>query len=285
MIRKTHGCMLIHSQGLSFFIYNIGNVGGGKLKNTRVFPLIFGFFILFIGIIILLNIAGIHVHGGSIFAIFILFIGYQLLKRKKKVIGYIFIAFGSLILLSIFDLIGFIISIALIFYGYRMIRSKQKEEQIFESNIDNERIPKTDHVTGEGNTEESSYTYRFLTPQKKHTLIGSCLLTGSRWELRDLDIWYGIGEVKIDLSRANIPENKSTIIINGWIGDVDIFVPYDLDVSIIARVGVGEIKIFGNKESGLNRSTAVETNGYHKEIKRVEIVVNLFVGDIDVNYL
>ncbi|KEF40369.1 Cell wall-active antibiotics response protein (DUF2154) [Schinkia azotoformans MEV2011] len=91
--------------------------------------------------------------------------------------------------------------------------------------------------------------------------------------------------MKIDLSRANIPDNKSTIIINGWIGDVDIFVPYDLDVSIIARVGVGEIKIFGNKESGVNQSTAVETNGYRKEIKRVEIVINLFVGDIDVNYL
>ena len=255
------------------------------MKNARIFPLLLGFFILFIGIIILLNIAGIHVHGGGIFAIFILFIGYQLLKRQKKVIGYIFIAIGSLILLSIFNLVGFIISIALIYYGYRLIRSKQKEEQNFVSNIDNEGIPETERRAGEGYKEESSYTYRILTPQKKHTLIGSCILSGSRWELRDLDIWHGIGEVKIDLSRANIPENKSTIIINGWIGDVDIFVPYDLEVSIIARVGVGEIKIFGNKESGLNRSTAVETNGYHKEIKRVEIIVNLFVGDIDVNYL
>ncbi|EKN67281.1 cell wall-active antibiotics response protein LiaF [Schinkia azotoformans] len=255
------------------------------MKNVRIFPLIFGVFILFIGVIILLNIVGIHVHGGGIFAVFILFIGYYLLKRQKKVIGYIFIAFGSLILLSIFDVIGFIISIALIYYGYRIIRSKQKEEPNFESDIDNEGITNTDQGAEEGSTEEISYSYRILTPQKKHTLIGSCLLTGSRWELRDLDIWHGIGEVKIDLSRANIPDNKSTIIINGWIGDVDIFVPYDLDVSIIARVGVGEIKIFGNKESGVNQSTAVETNGYRKEIKRVEIVINLFVGDIDVNYL
>ncbi len=260
------------------------------MKNTRIFPLIIGFFILFIGINILLNIAGFHVDGGGIIAIFIIFIGYRLLKKKKKNIAYIFIVLGSLILLdawfgiNIFDLIGFIIAIALIFYGYQMIRNKQKDEQTYERNID-QGISKTDMDGKEGNTEESSYTYRILTPQKKHTLIGSCLLTGSRWELRDLDIWHGIGEVKIDLSRANIPDSKSTIIINGWIGDVDIFVPYDLDVSIIARVGVGEIKVFGNKESGVNQSTAVETNGYRKEIKRVEIVINLFVGDIDVNYL
>lgn len=261
------------------------------MKNTRVFPLIIGFFILFIGINILLNIAGFHVHGGGIFAIFIIFIGYRLLKKKKKNIAYILIALGSLILLDawfgidIFDLIGFIIAIALIYYGYWMIRNKQKEEQNFESSMDTEESPKIDIDAKEDNTEETSHAYRILTPKKKHTLIGSCLLTGPRWELRDLDIWHGIGEVKIDLSRANIPDNKSTIIINGWIGDVDIFVPYDLEVSIIARVSVGEIKIFGNKESGVNQSTAVETNGYRQEVKRVEIVVNLFVGDIDVNYL
>ena len=28
-----------------------------------------------------------------------------------------------------------------------------------------------------------------------------------------------------------------------------------------------------------------ETNGYRKEIKWVETIVNLFIGDIDVNYL
>ncbi|KEF40370.1 hypothetical protein M670_00396 [Schinkia azotoformans MEV2011] len=136
------------------------------MKNVRIFPLIFGVFILFIGVIILLNIVGIHVHGGGIFAVFILFIGYYLLKRKKKVIGYIFIAFGSLILLSIFDVIGFIISIALIYYGYRIIRSKQKEEPNFESDIDNEGITNTDRGAEEGSTEETSYTYRILTPQK-----------------------------------------------------------------------------------------------------------------------
>lgn len=261
------------------------------MKNARIFPLVFGFFILFIGINILLNIAGFHVHGGGIFAIFIIFIGYRLLKKQKKIIGYILIVFGSLILLDawfgidIFDLIGFIIAIALIFYGYQMIRNKRKVEQNYDSNIDHGGIAKPNFDAADGNKEDSSFTYRILTPQKKHTLVGSCLLTGPRWELRDLDIWQGIGEVKIDLSHANIPDKKSTIIINGWIGDVDIFVPYDLDVSIIARVGVGEIKIFGNKESGVNRSTAVETNGYRKEIKRVEIVVNLFIGDIDVNYL
>lgn len=260
------------------------------MKNTRVFPLVIGFFILFIGVNILLNIAGFHVNGGGIFAIFILFIGYRLLKKEKKMIAYILMVLGSLILLDawfgidIFDLIGFIIAVALIFYGYQMIRNKRKDEQN-NVNIIDQGIPKTDQDGNEGNEEETSYSYRILTPQKKHTLIGSSLLTGSRWELRDLDIWHGIGEVKIDLSRANIPDSKSTIIINGWIGDVDIFVPYDLDVSIIARVGVGEIKIFGNKESGVNQSTAVETNGYRKEIKRVELVVNLFVGDIDVNYL
>lgn len=261
------------------------------MKNTRILPLIFGFFILYIGILILLNIAGIDVNEGSIFSLFVIAIGYLLLKKKKKIVGCVFIIFGGLILLeswfgiSIGDLIGLIISIALIYYGYRMVRNKQKGEKVFESKNYNEGIFQSEIKTASGRKDDSSNAYRIIIPQKKHTLIGSCLLTGSRWELTDLDIWQGIGDVKIDLSHANISENKSTIVINGWIGDVDIFVPYDLDVMVIARVTLGEIKIFGNKESGLNRSTTIETTGYSKAVKRVEIVVNLFIGDIDVNYL
>lgn len=262
------------------------------MKNSRILPLIFGFFILYIGIIILLNIIGIHVHGGGTFSLFIIFLGYLFLKKKKKIVGYIFIVFGCLILLeawfgiSIFDLIGFIISVAFIYYGYRMIRNRKKNEQQYEDKGNNENSNEAEKARSAQSIDlEEDGTYRILTPQKKHTLIGNFSLAGSRWELIDMDIWHGIGEVKVDLSRANIPDNKSTIIINGWIGDVDIFVPYDLDVAIIARVGAGQIEIFGHKENGLNRSTAVETTNYRRAVKRVEIVVNLFVGDIDVNYL
>lgn len=284
------------------------------MNNTRIIPLIFGFFIIYIGVIILLNSLGFHIDGGSIFPLLLLLLGYYFLKKQKKVLGYIFTIFGSLILLEswfgidIGDIIGFFIAIGFIYFGYRMIRKKNSQPFASQdsntsqtnfnekTNYDNEPEDKDPDSTSAEFTDfkqshqfnssaDFNHSYRIITPRRKHSLIGSCSFTQSRWELTNMDIWHGIGEVKIDLSHANIPDQKSTILINGWIGDVDIYIPYDLEVAIIARVSVGEIDIFGNKEGGLNRSTTIETTGYRTAVKRVEIVINLFVGDIDVNYL
>lgn len=287
------------------------------MKESRIIPLIFGLLIIYIGVVILLNSLGFHIDGGSIFPLVLILLGYYFYRKKKKVIAYIFFILGLLNFLNIDigDIIGFIFAFAFIYFGYRLIRKKQEEnsyenkkttsapfihevnkhatnfsdQKVTEQN-DNEQIS-NDHNNGNNentfsqNINDSYNNYRFLTPQKKHSLIGNCFLTDSRWELKDMDIWYGLGEVKIDLSRANISEQKSTLLINGWIGDVDIYVPYDLDVTIIARVSIGEIEIFGNKEGGINQTTTVETANYRTAVKRVEIVINLFIGDIDVNYL
>lgn len=125
----------------------------------------------------------------------------------------------------------------------------------------------------------------FSARDKRSSLIGDFHLTSGRFELRDLHIWHGVGDVKIDLSRALIPEEETFLIVNGWIGDVTIYVPIDLSVAVAAEVTLGDLEVFGHRQGGLNRQVVMKAQDYDKATRKVKIIVSLIVGDVDVRYI
>lgn len=259
-----------------------------RSSTTRYF---LGLIIIFTGIGILFNTLGImHFHPGKLFPFLVLYFAVRLLERGKRIFGGILLLFGVLFFLDAWlsirvgDIIGFVISIAIMYWGWQFIRSKKKEIELPPASIPHattqthiETDPVSPHQSG------SDYTMGF--PEVKQSLIGNLFLTGNRWELKDMNIWHGIGEVKIDLSRALIHHGETVVMLNGWIGDIDIYVPYDLEISFIAQVNVGDIDVFGNKQGGLNRSVSLTTSNYQNAERRVRIIVNLLVGDIDITYV
>ena len=93
-----------------------------------------------------------------------------------------------------------------------------------------------------------------------------------------------IGDVKIDLSKAIIAEEESTIVISGLIGDVDIYVPQDIEVCVSASAAIGDMKIIDEK-SGFGSKVYVMTNDYDESKRKVKISISLLIGDVDVRYL
>jgi predicted membrane protein len=104
-------------------------------------------------------------------------------------------------------------------------------------------------------------------PGRRSTLVGVVHLMDRDYPLHNIALSCAIADVKIDLSRAIIPPGEHVIDIRGLVGDVAIYVPYDLAVSVATR-----------------RRTFV-TDGYAGAISKVIIAVSLTVGDIDVRYL
>ncbi len=100
-----------------------------------------------------------------------------------------------------------------------------------------------------------------------------------------MSIRNGIGDIKIDLTKAIISDGETVIIIQGWIGDIDIYIPYDLDVSIQGIVTIGDLNVFESRQSGFNRTIECTTEDYKSSVRRVKIVLSLFIGDIDVRYV
>lgn len=170
-------------------------------------------------------------------------------------------------------------------------RESQKDEDWLDEEIEKlhqeqkKKKPKPDKAFEKGPDFESSSDFTFKTPRFRNSLIGDFHLLDSRFELSDMNLSYGIGDVKIDLSKAIIPEGESSIVISGFIGDVDIYVPYDLDISVNASATFGELKVLGYKQGGVNRQIGLSTKGYDQAATKVKVSISTFIGDVDVRYL
>lgn len=220
-----------------------------------------GLAIIVVGAIILIN--SLHIHA-VVFrivlpAIFVV-LGIYFYQRNQRIIAGIWFALAIILFFKI-NIFGLIVAGVIIFIGYQMLKQDDKR-----------------HV---GDEAESTYQ----TSNVKKFFIGEVHYTRSRFELEDLTIQHGIGDVKIDLTKAIIQDGETVVMINGWIGDIDIFVPYDLPVSVDVSVVLGDLEVFGKKEGGVNPQISIQTNGYNEAPKKVKLVLSLLIGDIDVRYL
>ncbi|MCI4138414.1 LiaRS two-component regulatory system accessory protein LiaF [Bacillus vallismortis] len=234
-----------------------------------------GLIIALFGISMFLQIIGI---GDLLFwPLFFLIAGYFLKKYSRDWLGsvmYIFAAFLFLKnLFSItFNLFGYAFAAFLIYAGYRLIKGKP----IFEPN--EKRVDLTKKERHEPPKDEKH-------PDMRSFFIGELQMMKQPFDLNDLNISGFIGDIKIDLSKAMIPEGESTIVISGVIGNVDVYVPSDLEVAVSSAVFIGDINLIGSKKSGLSTKVYAVSPDFSESKRRVKLSVSLFIGDVDVKYV
>ncbi|HYG57399.1 MAG TPA: cell wall-active antibiotics response protein LiaF [Symbiobacteriaceae bacterium] len=112
----------------------------------------------------------------------------------------------------------------------------------------------------------------------RRPVVGVIRFMDREYPLHNIDLSGAVADAKIDLSRAIIPPGEHTIHIRGFVGDVDIYVPYDLDVSVAGSVTVGALNIMGTRRP-------LTTRGYAEAVSKVRITVSLGIGDVDVRYV
>ncbi|MCY7917492.1 LiaRS two-component regulatory system accessory protein LiaF [Bacillus vallismortis] len=234
-----------------------------------------GLIIALFGISMFLQIIGI---GDLLFwPLFFLIAGYFLKKYSRDWLGsvmYIFAAFLFLKnLFSItFNLFGYAFAAFLIYAGYRLIKGKP----IFEPS--EKRVDLTKKERHEPPKDEKH-------PDIRSFFIGELQMMKQPFDLNDLNISGFIGDIKIDLSKAMIPEGESTIVISGVIGNVDVYVPSDLEVAVSSAVFIGDINLIGSKKSGLSTKVYAVSPDFSESKRRVKVSVSLFIGDVDVKYV
>jgi len=116
-------------------------------------------------------------------------------------------------------------------------------------------------------------------------LTGVVHLMDREHKLKGIDLSCAIADVKIDLSRAIIPAGEHLIRIDGLVGNVDIYVPYDLAVSVNASVRAGALNVMRTEGGAAGSRGVFESAGYGEAVSKVKIAVTLLVGDVNVRYL
>jgi lia operon protein LiaF len=132
---------------------------------------------------------------------------------------------------------------------------------------------------------KSKQLHRDDTYLQKQTLVDSIRWGQEPWILRNISIWYVIGEFNMDLSLAILEQKETTVILQGVIGDVDIIVPEDIGVSVQASVMLGQIDVAMEKEAGLMNKLVWQSPNYNTCDHRVKLVLSYIVGDIDIKIL
>jgi lia operon protein LiaF len=89
----------------------------------------------------------------------------------------------------------------------------------------------------------------------------------------------------IDLSRAMVMQEEAFLTVDGWVGDVTIYVPVDMPVAVTAEVSLGDLEVFGHRQGGISRSVMVRSEQYEQAAQKVHLQLSLLVGDIKVKYI
>lgn len=103
------------------------------------------------------------------------------------------------------------------------------------------------------------------------------------YEWNDINIQTGIGDTNIDLSYTVLPKGETIIFIRSLVGNLQVLVPYDVEVSVNHSVIAGKTKILQLEgEKTFNLNLQYQTKGYENADQKIKILTSFLVGDLEV---
>ncbi|WDF49680.1 cell wall-active antibiotics response protein LiaF [Paenibacillus sp. KACC 21273] len=121
--------------------------------------------------------------------------------------------------------------------------------------------------------------------ETKSGFIGDVHIGKDYFELKPMNISHFIGDTMLDLTKAQIAYGVTRIEISAFIGDVKVYIPSGIEVGIKAQGNsfIGDMNILGREREGMMSHMDGETIGYEEAGKQIELVVNAFIGDIQIS--
>lgn len=118
----------------------------------------------------------------------------------------------------------------------------------------------------------------------RNKLYGQQKTSDNVYEWKDINIQNGIGNIMIDLSQTILPKGDAVISIRSLVGNMQILVPYGVEVFIHHSVIAGRTRIFENKfeEKLFNQIISYKTPDFDKSKQQVHIMTAVIVGDLEV---
>ncbi|WP_404444848.1 cell wall-active antibiotics response protein LiaF [Sutcliffiella horikoshii] len=201
-----------------------------------------------------------------LFSSFLMYVGR---KKWHWLIGKALFAIGLLsITFTVFNMMtfNFILLATVLYILYKFLQAKKQPVEIQpaiqteqEELVRNEQKWFSNKLFGRQKTPEQSYT----------------------WD--DVNIQCGISDTQIDLSYTVLPKGEAIIFVRNVIGNIQILVPYELELSIVHSGMVGSVHILDHEEKSiLNRTVHYQTGNFREATHKVKIVTSIFVGSIEV---
>ncbi|MDF2924107.1 MAG: hypothetical protein K0R57_3021 [Paenibacillaceae bacterium] len=208
-------------------------------------------YLVFIGAGVFLLLHKIVANPATVIAIFMVLLGIYSIRSEMKKKGYVLLGIGAFILVG--SHFAVILSLVLMSLGFFYLRSRQ--------------------VHGEGDVIHRA---KVIESQKRDK---------EPWVLRSMSLWCVVGELNLDFSLAIPEEKETTLVLQGIIGDVDLYVPEDIGISIESSVLFGQLRVATERESGTMNKILWQSPNYGTADNRMKLIVSYIVGDIDIKVI
>lgn len=223
--------------------------------------------LLIIGIGIVIELTILVNPFSVLFAIVTIYIG---LKLRPKFWGTILLVIGIItaigIILNLKILKLAIILLLLTFFYHYYWKTKENPREI--------------HVKTTLQTEHEAIIKK--QPFIQNALFGGKKLGDHVYEMDDINIQTGFGDTIIDLSMTMLPPGETVIIIRGLVGNIQLLVPYDVEVSMNHSMLLGKITFLSEREEGFNKNFIFQPKEYQTATRKVKIFTSIVIGDLEV---
>jgi lia operon protein LiaF len=133
--------------------------------------------------------------------------------------------------------------------------------------------------------ETNGLGVKLIHPQQlfKNLLYGRQKTPEEIYEWHDINIQTGIGDTRIDLSNTVLPKGEAVISIRNFIGNIQILIPYDIEVTVSHSVLTGTTIIFEEDHEKLfNQTLIYRTENYEGAVQKIKIVTSMGIGRLEV---
>jgi hypothetical protein len=105
---------------------------------------------------------------------------------------------------------------------------------------------------------------------------------GGEWTVKNEEFYLFVGDVRLDMTRAQFPAGETTIYLNAFVADIDVNVPSDIAVSLSMTSFVADAELNGQRVERFLSGAQLSTPDYATAERKLRLVTTCFVGDVNV---
>ncbi|HET7627947.1 MAG TPA: cell wall-active antibiotics response protein LiaF [Bacillales bacterium] len=187
-------------------------------------------------------------------------------RRGSLFWGLFLLLFGGLLSLNRFGWIDFTFSMIwqlwpylLVYFGVKMMAGS--------------RLHVTVKTSGKKHAKQTSAWH----------IVSDVTFNEDNWLVEPIYRSTGVADYDFDFTRAFIQEKETPIELRGWVGDVKVIIPEDVEFSVDAKAAVGEIKVGDRTEEGLLKQFHFQTSGYEEAERKLTFAFDFKVLDLRID--
>lgn len=105
------------------------------------------------------------------------------------------------------------------------------------------------------------------------------------YEWEDVNFTKVLGDTVIDLGNTILPKKENIVLIRKGIGETKLLIPEEVGVSLDISLLLGKVKVDHDELDLKNETLKWQSPSYEMSSRKIKIVLNVLVGEVEVVFL